>query len=180
MSKAAQAEPIKLNQNEVEGSSNSITKNNKVDIKNDTEIKNITTQSKNNENKKSETPKKSNLKQMTLTEIAKNVSPKIKPPISESPPKESIEINNSNENKTDTNTNKSSKDNEAADNDNKLSFSKRNIIKILGCNYNSKKQLIFAVKLKKPDKTVYVSYFELKKRSPQVLCDYFESLISFV
>lgn len=147
---------------------------------------------KNKKNPKSNTSKKqgtlspkSNLKQMTLTEIAKNTSPKLKVILnspnnaaeSVAPIQPNQEIGANQTVKKDENN----KENEATENENngKISFSKRNIVRILGSNYNSKNQLIFAVQLKKPAKTLYVPYVDLKKRSPQILCDYFESLISF-
>lgn len=177
-----------INENNNDASSNNSMKSKKI-AKNNTGKKQRTMSPSSNSNAQADqTNKKPNLKQMTLTEIAMNVSPKLKAPLSSSSPKvtkKSSESNNENSNlklKQETNEiQKSSKDNEAADNENnnKLSFSKRNIVKILGCNYNSNKQLIFAVQLKKPTKLVYVPYLDLKKRSPQTLCDYFESLISF-
>lgn len=137
-------------------------------------------------------PKKPVLKQMTLTEIAMNSSPKKKNDSSTStinqkePPKmpnvilDTSAVQTNNEIKTEkSNETKSENPNTENENNNKISFSKRNIVKILGANYDKDKQLIFAVQLKKPSKTVYVPYLDLKKRSPLILCDYFESLICF-
>lgn len=180
-----------LNENNNDASNNNSTKSKKIAKNNTGKKKGTMSPSSNSNVQTDQTNKKPNLKQMTLTEIAMNVSPKLKVPLNSSSPKitkESSESNNenlklkqeANEAQIDTNK-KSSKDNEAADNENnnKLSFSKRNIVKILGCNYNNNKQLIFAVQLKKPTKLVYVPYLDLKKRCPQTLCDYLESLISF-
>lgn len=65
------------------------------------------------------------------------------------------------------------------DNSNKISLAKKNIVKILGLEYDSNQRLIIAMQLKKPNRVCYFPFAEVKKRTPLVLCEYLESHIDF-
>ncbi|OHT03430.1 hypothetical protein TRFO_06660 [Tritrichomonas foetus] len=119
------------------------------------------------------------------TKIANNTQEQITIENTEINENKVISTKETSQNKSDDNsenTNSENVNSEKNDNSNtpeKLSFSKRNIVSILGGQYDKHNKLILAVKLKTPDKIVYTPYTVLKRKSPSILCEFFESHIVF-